>query len=70
MSLARFPELQKLTGEEKMKLADELWQAGVSDSMPVTAAQKDVLDSRWAAYRAGTMKRISVAELNRRLAKK
>ena len=69
MSLARFPELQKLTCQEKMKLADELWQAGVSDSMPVTEAQKDVLDARWAAYRAGTMTRISVAELNRRLAK-
>jgi putative addiction module component (TIGR02574 family) len=70
MNLASFPELQKLPRREKMKLADELWQSGVSDSMPVTAEQKRLLDARWSSYRAGTTKRISIAELKRRLARK
>lgn len=70
MTLASFPDLQKLTRRQKFQLADDLWQAGVSDSMPVTAEQKDLLDARWSAYRAGTIKRISLAELKRRLGKK
>jgi putative addiction module component (TIGR02574 family) len=70
MNLASFPELQKLPPLQKIKLADELWQAGVSDSMPVTAEQKKLLDARWSSYQAGTTKRIGMAELKRRLAKK
>ena len=70
MSLASFPELQKLPSSEKLKLADELWQAGISDSMPVSAEQKKMLDGRWAAYRAGKMKRITMEELERRLGRK
>lgn len=67
MTLASFPELKKLPKEQKLKLADELWQAGVSDSMPVSTAQKKLLDTRWTAYRSGTLKRVSIAELERRL---
>ena len=52
-----------------MKLADELWQAGVSDSMPVTADQKRLLDERWSDYKAGKMKRISFKELKGKLGK-
>lgn len=70
MKLASFPELQKLPPRQKLKLADELWQAGVSDSMAVTPEQKKLLDARWSSYRAGTTKRITIAELKRRLAKK
>lgn len=36
MNLANFPELKKLPREQKLKLADELWQAGISDSTPVS----------------------------------
>lgn len=70
MSLASFPELQKLSRQQKLKLADELWQAGVSDSMPVTGEQKRLLDKRWSDYKAGKAKRISMKELDRRLAQK
>ena len=70
MNLASFPELQKLPRREKFKLADELWQAGVSESMPVTSEQKKLLDGRWSSYRAGATKRITIAELKRRLTKK
>ena len=70
MSLASYPKLQKLPRSQKLKLADELWRAGVSDSMPVPAEQKKMLDSRWTAYRAGKAKRIDMAELERRVFKK
>jgi hypothetical protein len=32
MTLASFPELKNLANLEKLKLADQLWQAGVSDA--------------------------------------
>lgn len=67
MTLARFPELKNLPRSEKMELAEASWQAGVSDSMPVPAEQKKMLDERWSGYRAGKSKRISLAELERRL---
>ena len=67
MTLSSFPELMKLPKSDKLKLADELWLAGISDSMPVSAEQASALDARWASYQAGTAKRISMAELRRRL---
>lgn len=70
MNLASFPELKKLPRDQKLKLADELWQAGMSDSTPVSTGQAATLDERWAAYKAGKIKRISMAELARRLNKK
>ena len=68
MAMASFPNLNKLSHREKLKLADELWQAGVSDKMPVTLTQKRLLESRWASYRSGKSKRLSLAELERRVA--
>ena len=70
MTLASYPERQKLPPNQKLKLADELWRAGISDSMPVPAEQKKMLDSRWATYRAGKAKRVDMAELERRVLKK
>jgi putative addiction module component (TIGR02574 family) len=70
MKLANYPELMKLPKSEKLKLADELWLAGISDAMPVPAEQARTLDARWASYRTGKTKRISMAELERRLKKK
>ncbi|MDO8544011.1 MAG: addiction module protein [Opitutaceae bacterium] len=70
MTLASFPELQKLPKRQRFQLAEELWLSGVSDSLPVTAAQKKRLDTRWAAYRSGTAKRITLGELERRLSRK
>lgn len=70
MTLASFPELKRLPRQQKLKLADELWQAGVSDSTPVSTEQKRLLDSRWADYQAGRTKRISLKELDKRLKSK
>ncbi len=50
-----------------MKLAEELWFSGVDDSLPVSPVQKKILDERWAAYKSGKMKRITLHELERRL---
>ena len=55
--------LQKLSNHQKLKLADELWQAGISNTMPVTAPQKQLLNERWASYGAGKSQRLSLAEL-------
>jgi hypothetical protein len=70
MTLARFPELKRLPKRQRLKLAEELWFSGVDDSMPVEPLDEQVLDERWKAYRAGKAKRISLKELERRLARK
>jgi putative addiction module component (TIGR02574 family) len=70
VTLASFPELKKLPRRERFKLAEELWLSGINDSLPVSSAQKKLLDSRWAAYKSGAAKRITLADLERRLARK
>ncbi len=69
MTLAQFPELTKLSKRQRMKLAEELWFSGVDDSLPVHPTHKKVLDERWIAYKAGKTKRITLPELERRLAR-
>ncbi len=70
MTLAAFPELKKLSAKERFKLADELWQSGISDSAKVTVKQQKELKGRWQAYKTGKSKRISMAELSKRLESK
>ena len=69
MTLANFPELTKLPKRQRMKLAEELWFSGVDDKLPVNPIHRKILDERWAAYQAGTMKRITHSALERRLAR-
>ena len=70
MALAQFPELQKLPKRQKLELAEDLWCAAVDDTAPVSGKQRALLDSRWKAYRSGKTERISLEELERRLASK
>ena len=70
MVLAQFPELKKLPKRQKLKLAEELWREAVGDSVKVSADDRALLDSRWKAYRAGKVARISLQELERRVARK
>jgi putative addiction module component (TIGR02574 family) len=70
MTLAAFPDLKKLPKRQRLELAEELWLSGIDDSSPVSPAQKKLLDARWAAYRSGTVKRITLAELERRVSLK
>lgn len=69
MTLANFPELTKLPKRQRMKLAEELWFSSVDDSLPVSRTHKKVLDERWSAYKAGKTRRLTAAELERRLAR-
>ncbi|MFA6285834.1 MAG: addiction module protein [Opitutaceae bacterium] len=66
MPLVDFPELQKLSRRAKNQLAEELWQAANANA-PVSAAHRRTLDSRWADYKSGKTKAVSLTELKRRL---
>ncbi|MBI2949631.1 MAG: addiction module protein [Verrucomicrobia bacterium] len=70
MTLADFPALKKLPKRQRLQLAEEPWFSGVDDSLPVSARHRRILDERWTAYQAGRAKRISLPELERRLARK
>jgi len=70
MTLAQLPALKKLPAREKFALADELWLDAMSDKASVPAHHKEILDTRWRDYKAGKIKTITLAELERRLDKK
>ena len=70
MTLANFPELKKLPKRQRFQLAEELWLSGINDSLPVSSAQKTLLNTRWAAYQSGAAKRIGLTELERRVSGK
>jgi hypothetical protein len=70
MTLADFPALKKLPKRQRLKLAEELWFSGVDDKLPVNPDHQTILNERWSDYQAGRTKRISLAELERRLARK
>ena len=68
MTLADFPKLKELPARQKLQLAEELWFDGVSDrTLPVPRWHKKILAERMAAYKAGTLKTLSVGEMKRRL---
>lgn len=48
MSLEEFPEIQKLSKEEKLQLVTELWDdiAAMPDDLPISKEEKDLLDAR------------------------
>ena len=69
MTLADFPQLRKLPKKHRQQLADELWLSSVDDASPVSAAHRRLLDERWRAYQAGKTRRLTLAELERRLAR-
>jgi hypothetical protein len=70
MRLAQFPQLQQLTRSQKLKLAEELWLEAVDDSEPMSPQHRRLVDGRWKDYRAGKEKRISMAELEARVARR
>ena len=67
MTLAEFPELQKLTNDEKSALADALWLDAMSDDAPLSEEHKRLLDDRWQAYKSGKAEVITLEEMDRRL---
>lgn len=69
-SLAAFPELARLTKAKRLKLADELWMSGIEDETPVPQWHQETLDQRWKDYQAGKTKRLTLKQLEQRLAKR
>jgi len=53
MSTAKKFDIQSLSQEERLNLAEELWDSlSDRDNLKVTNAQKELLDARLAAYKA------------------
>jgi putative addiction module component (TIGR02574 family) len=52
MTLLELPQVMALPAKEKLQLLDELWEAVAAEfnSVELSQAEKDLLDSRWAAY--------------------
>ncbi len=69
MSLTDFPELARLSKAKRMKLADELWMSSVGDSSQVPRWHQETLDQRWSDYQNGKSKRLTLKQLEQRLAK-
>ncbi len=69
MTLADFPALKKLPKKQRSQLADELWLSSIDDTSPVNPEHRRLLDDRWRAYQSGKTKRITLTELERRLAR-
>lgn len=68
--LSAFPELARLSKTRRLQLADELWMSGISDDTPVPQWHQEVLDQRWKDYQAGKTKRLTLKQLEQRLAKR
>ena len=69
MSLTDFPELARLSKAQRMKLADELWMSSVGDSSQVPRWHQETLDQRWSDYQNVKTKRLTLRQLEQRLAK-
>jgi putative addiction module component (TIGR02574 family) len=52
MTLTEFPQVQALSTRQKLELVDEIWKdvAQDLDSLEVTQQDRDLLDTRWAAF--------------------
>lgn len=69
MNLTDFPELARLPKAKRMQLADELWLSSIGDSNAVPRWHQETLDQRWSDYQAGKTKRLTLKELEQRLAR-
>ena len=54
MSAIHWEEFRKLPLEERLRLAEELWESmrAEYDALPITESQREELDRRLAVYRA------------------
>ena len=63
MTLADFPELKRLSARSRLKMAEELWDSAISDTLPVPSSHKALVRTRRAAYAQGKMKTVTLAAL-------
>ena len=49
----KIPQIRELTEEEKLQLAEELWESAStrSEAFPITEEQKKILKNRWKDYK-------------------
>jgi len=66
MSIAEIPQLQNLSGEEKLQLIDELWCSLSPDDIQADNALIGLLHERIARYEADPNAVISLDEFQRR----
>ena len=65
-------EVRKLSGAEKIQLAEDLWDdvASATDDLPVPASHKRLLDARLAAHLDAPNSAITLEEFRQRLAQR
>ena len=71
MSLAEIPQLAKLSTDEKLQLVEDLWDsiASAPRDLPVSDAERVLLEERWAAHRQNPDAALTLEEFKQRLAK-
>lgn len=65
MTLANFPALKRLPRAARLKIAEELFDSAITDTLPVPASHQTLIRNRRAAYERGETKTITMAELKR-----
>ena len=61
-------DIAKLTPEEKIFLVEEIWDSLAEDesNVPVTAAEKKLLDERWAEFKKNPKRALTLQEFKKR----
>ena len=70
MSRAQTNAFKKLSDRQKVAFLKKLLLDAASDKSPVPANHQKTLDERWHDYKAGKIKKLNLAELERRLDQK
>lgn len=65
MGLSDFPQLQRLTRRQRLKVAAELWDSAVADDLPVPESHKKLIRSRRAGYSRGEIGTVSMEQLRK-----
>jgi putative addiction module component (TIGR02574 family) len=65
MTLANFPQLERLPPRQRLKLAEQLWDSAASDSLAVPASHKRLIRSRRKAYEQGQIATFTMDELKK-----
>jgi putative addiction module component (TIGR02574 family) len=63
MTLANFPQLKRLPLLQRLKIAEELWDSAVSDSLPVPESHRKLIRTRRAGYERGELATLTMPEL-------
>ncbi len=69
MLLADIPQIERLTAEEKLQLVEDFWDSihFAAEDLPLTEAEKALLDERLEAHRRSPESALSLDEFKRSL---